>query len=95
MSDTIITIRNGILNGNRVRQGNAAKNNRFMKERWLSVEEIAAHLGVNRDTIYKWIDRKKMPAHKVGQLWKFLISEVDRWVKDGHAGKDVGTKAPI
>jgi DNA-binding transcriptional regulator YhcF (GntR family) len=23
------------------------------QERWLSVEEIAAHLGVNRDTIYK------------------------------------------
>ena len=25
----------------------------LMQERWLSVEEIAAHLGVNRDTIYK------------------------------------------
>ena len=26
-----------------------------MKERWLSVAEIAAHLGVKPDTIYKWI----------------------------------------
>lgn len=25
------------------------------QKRWLSVEEIAAHLGVNRDTIYKWL----------------------------------------
>jgi excisionase family DNA binding protein len=60
-----------------------------MQERWLSVEEIAAHLGVNPDTIYKWIERKKMPAHKVGRLWKFLATEVDDWVKRGSAGKNV------
>ena len=60
-----------------------------MNERWLSVDEIAAHLGVNPDTIYKWITRKKMPAHKVGRLWKFLVSEVDGWVKGGHAAEDV------
>jgi excisionase family DNA binding protein len=59
-----------------------------MQERWLSVEEIAAHLGVNPDTIYKWITRKKMPAHKLGRLWKFVASEVDAWVKAGHAAVD-------
>ncbi len=58
-----------------------------MQERWLSVEEIAAHLGVSRDTIYKWLTRKKMPAHKVGSLWKFLASEVDAWVKAGKAAQ--------
>ena len=58
-----------------------------MKERWLSVEEIAAHLGVNPDTIYKWIERKKMPAHKVGRLWKFMATEVDAWIRAGTAGK--------
>jgi excisionase family DNA binding protein len=65
----------------------------FMNERWLSVEEIAAHLGVNPDTIYKWIERKKMPAHKLGRLWKFLASEIDEWIKGGHAAKDVPTAA--
>lgn len=66
----------------------------FMQERWLSVGEIAAHLGVNPDTIYKWITRKKMPAHKLGRLWKFLASEVDQWVKGGHAAEDVPTAPP-
>lgn len=60
---------------------------RVMPERWLSVEEISAHLGVSPDTVYKWVYRKKMPAHKVGRLWKFLASEVDLWVKHGRAGK--------
>lgn len=56
-----------------------------MNERWLSVAEIAAHLGVKPDTVYKWIDRKRMPAHKVGRLWKFSASEVDAWVRAGKA----------
>ncbi|MCU0771896.1 MAG: helix-turn-helix domain-containing protein [Verrucomicrobia bacterium] len=66
-----------------------------MQERWLSVDEIAAHLGVNPDTIYKWIERKKLPAHKVGRLWKFLASEVDQWVKAGRAAADVTTDKPV
>ena len=63
-----------------------------MTERWLSVEDIAAHLGVNPDTIYKWVTRKNIPAHKVGRLWKFLASEVDDWVKTGRAGTAASTK---
>ena len=51
-----------------------------MPERWLSVSEIAAHLGVSKDTIYNWINEKKMPAHRIGRFWKFKASEVDGWV---------------
>jgi excisionase family DNA binding protein len=67
----------------------------IMNERWLSVAEISAHLGVNPDTIYKWITRKRMPAHKLGRLWKFLASEVDQWVKAGHAAEDVAPAPPL
>ncbi len=55
----------------------------IMTERWLSVEEIASHLGVKPDTIYKWIVRKGLPARKVGRLWKFKVSQVDEWVQAG------------
>lgn len=53
-------------------------------DRWLSVDEIATHLGVKRDTIYKWIERKGLPANKVGRLWKFKLDEVDSWVRSGN-----------
>lgn len=53
-------------------------------EPWVSVEEIAAHLNVKPDTVYKWIERKKgFPAHKVGRLWRCKISAVDEWVVSG------------
>lgn len=45
-----------------------------MNDRWLSVDEIGEYLGVKRDTVYKWISEKGMPAHKLdgfGSL-KFL-----------------------
>lgn len=48
-----------------------------------------AHLGVSPDTIYKWIPPKKMPARRLGRLWRFLASEVDQWVKAGHAAWDI------
>jgi excisionase family DNA binding protein len=63
-------------------------------DRWLSVDEIAAYLGVKRFTVYKWIDRKKMPAHKVGSLWKFKRDEIDTWVRTGEAGGRSPTKKP-
>lgn len=51
-----------------------------MDDRWLSVDDISTYLGIKRDTVYKWIERRRMPAHKVGRLWKFSKQEVDAWV---------------
>ena len=59
-----------------------------MTEPWVSVEQIAEHLGVKRDSTYRWIDRKGLPAHRVGRLWKFKASEVDDWVRAGGANED-------
>ena len=61
-----------------------------MTEPWVSVEDVARHLGVARDTIYRWIEAKEMPAHKVGRLWKFKLGEIDEWVRAGGAGGEAG-----
>lgn len=55
-------------------------------EPWVSVDQIAEHLDVTIDSIYRWIDRKNLPAHRVGRLWKFHVSEVDDW------GRAVGAR---
>ena len=56
-----------------------------MAEPWLSVEDISNHLGVSKETIYRWLEREAIPAHRIGKLWKFKASEVDKWVIDGGA----------
>jgi excisionase family DNA binding protein len=50
-------------------------------ERWASVEEICEHLGISRDTVYRWIAERGMPAHRIGRLWKFKLTEVDSWAR--------------
>lgn len=57
------------------------------EERWLSADEISEYLGVKRDTIYKWIDRYDLPAHKVGRLWKFRKQEIDEWIMTDNKNK--------
>ena len=51
----------------------------------MSVEAIAIHLGVSKETVYRWLDKGKIPASRVGKLWKFKYSEVDNWVRNGGA----------
>lgn len=52
-------------------------------DKWYSLEETAEYLGVTKDTIRNWIKKTDIPAHKIGRLWKFKLTEVDEWVKSG------------
>lgn len=63
-------------------------NNTSNDNRWVSMTEICKHLGISRDTAIKWINKREMPSHKIGRLWKFKIEEVDAWVKSGGAEKN-------
>jgi len=57
-------------------------------EAWVSVDDVAKHLSVARDSVYRWIEHRGLPAHKVGRLWKSKLSEVDGWVRAGGAAED-------
>jgi len=54
-----------------------------MTEPWTSVDDVVQHLGVAKDSVYRWIERRGLPARKIGRLWKFKVSEVDDWVRAG------------
>ena len=53
----------------------------MIEKRLLSVDDICEYLGIGRDTIYKWIGSKGLPAYRLGRLWKFKKEEVDEWLK--------------
>jgi excisionase family DNA binding protein len=57
-------------------------------EHWVGVDDVAAHLGVRKDSVYRWIDGRGLPARKIGKLWKLKLSEVDAWVQAA------GSRAP-
>ena len=57
-------------------------------EPWVSVEDVAKHLGVAKDSVYRWIETRSLPAHKIGRLWKLKLCEVDEWVRVEGASED-------
>ena len=60
-----------------------------VSENWIGLEEAAQHLGVRPITVRDWIKKEKgIPAHKIGKLWKFKLSELDEWVKSGKSAMD-------
>jgi excisionase family DNA binding protein len=62
-------------------------------EPWVGVDDVARHLGVSHDTVYRWIENKRLPAHKVGRLWKFKLADVDEWVRSGGASDEASASS--
>lgn len=56
-------------------------------EKWSSLEEIAEHLGVSKDTVRNWIKKDVIPHRRIGKQYKFRISEVDAWVDSGKSAE--------
>ena len=56
-------------------------------EKWSSLEEIARHLGVSKDTIRNWIKKDVIQHRRIGKQYKFRISEVDAWVDSGKSAE--------
>ncbi len=51
---------------------------------------IEKYLSVSRETVLLYINKKGMPAHKLGRQWRFKISEVDEWLRSGNAANVEG-----
>ena len=49
------------------------------EERWINVDEAAAHFGVRPTTIREWARTGKIPAQKIGKAWKFKYSVLEAW----------------
>jgi len=70
-------------------------------EPWVTLQDVAKHLQVAEDTVHRWLKRG-MPATKAGRVWRFKLSEVDAWVREGvpesspadDAGSDSTTPPP-
>jgi excisionase family DNA binding protein len=54
-------------------------------DKWITVDAVAKYLGVASITIYRWLEKGRIPAHRVGKQWRFKPSEIDEWVKSGSA----------
>ena len=48
----------------------------------LTIEEVAKYLRVSERTVYDWAQKGEIPAGKIGTVWRFKKSEIERWVNE-------------
>lgn len=51
-----------------------------MADKWLTIDQIADHLQVSKEKIYKLSQKGRMPASKFGGQWRFKRQVVDNWM---------------
>lgn len=65
------------------RNNMSAEYENIQVEKWVNLEDVAEHLSLSQDTVRTWIKEGKLPVYKAGKRYKFKISEVDEWVREG------------
>ena len=48
----------------------------------LTIEEVAKYLRVSERTVYEWAQKGEIPSGKIGTVWRFKKSELEKWVND-------------
>ena len=51
-----------------------------MEEEILTIEEIANYLRVSERTVYDWAQKGEIPCGKIGTVWRFKRSEIEKWI---------------
>lgn len=57
-------------------------------ESWATLQEVTEHLKVSEETIHRWMAARNLPTHRAGRVWRFKLTEIDAWVRDGTPAPD-------
>ncbi len=49
-------------------------------EEVMTLNDIAKYLKLSLPTIRNMVSDQKIPAHKIGRQWRFMRSEIDKWI---------------
>lgn len=47
----------------------------------MTVDQVAAYLQLNRLTVYRYVREGKIPASKIGKVYRILRADVDRFLE--------------
>ncbi len=51
-----------------------------MDDRILTLKEVSNYLRVNKATVYRMAQGGKIPAMKVGKVWRFQQEKIKEWL---------------
>jgi len=79
-----ISIEEGAVINGRIKMGEAEKTESIsMKGDWLSMNQLAEYLEVDKDKVGEWASGGIIPGTKDGSEWRFERSKIDLWIAEG------------
>lgn len=49
--------------------------------RLMDIDDLSAYLRLEKQTIYNWLNKKKIAGIKLGHVWRFEKKDVDKWLR--------------
>jgi excisionase family DNA binding protein len=49
--------------------------------RLIDIDELADYLKLKKQTIYNWLNQRKISGIKVGGVWRFDQKDIDNWLR--------------
>lgn len=51
-----------------------------MTDEILTLEEVRKYLKIHKGTLYRLAQQRRIPAAKVGRIWRFKKERLDDWI---------------
>lgn len=61
--------------------------------RLIDIDELADYLKLKKQTIYNWLNQRKISGIKVGGVWRFDRKDIDNWLRSKKR-ESIGSTAP-
>lgn len=56
-------------------------------EELLTIDELASYLKISKHTLYKMVEKGKIPALKVANQWRFKKEDINMWLEKQRESK--------
>lgn len=66
-----------IINGNNSKSTNGV----FKMDELLTLEELSKYLKISKPTLYKMVEKSKIPALKIANQWRFKKDDINIWIE--------------
>ena len=52
------------------------------EEQLMDIKAVAKYLRLKESTVYAWAQTGKLPAFRLGRLWRFRQSDLEDWLEN-------------
>ena len=65
----------------------------MIEEDILTIDEVARYLRVSERTVYEWAQKGEIPSGKIGTVWRFKKSDLQKWIDERLSSGNLAVKS--